>query len=200
MTVHDVHDCSSFEIILSSHFSSHLVLAYQYSASFTPIQSNIMVMLATPSTSTPSDSSRTITINEHDDKVADDEVATVGVLRLRGGPRRNRRHVVWDDDVVDNEGCDRKKSKSELKVPISRLIAGLTGGLACQFAASIINRGDSTSHLTRIPLAKTRIHRARQKLIAGNLMHMKKCLHRKKIEGRRRQLELVTGSPGVPYM
>jgi hypothetical protein len=151
-------------------------------------------MLATqqrPSTSTPNDGSRTLTIQEHDENVADDEVATVGVLRLRGGPRRNRRHVVWDDDVVDNEGCDKKKSKSELTVLILRLIAGLTRGLACQFAASIINRGNSTSHLTRIPLAQTRIHRAPQKLIAGNLMHMKKCLHRKKIEGRRRQLEFV---------
>lgn len=32
-------------------------------------------------------------------------------LRLRGGPR-NRPHVVWDEDVVDNEGLGRKKSKS----------------------------------------------------------------------------------------
>ncbi|KAI9511916.1 type 1 phosphatases regulator YPI1 [Russula earlei] len=34
----------------------------------------------------------------------------VGTLRLRGGPRNGPR-VVWDEEVVDNEGLGRKKSK-----------------------------------------------------------------------------------------
>ncbi len=34
-----------------------------------------------------------------------------GTLHLRGGPR-DRPHVVWNDDVVDNEGLGKKKSKS----------------------------------------------------------------------------------------
>lgn len=36
-----------------------------------------------------------------------------GVLRLRGGPRNTQR-VVWREDVVDNEGCGKKSSKSML--------------------------------------------------------------------------------------
>lgn len=36
--------------------------------------------------------------------------APTGTLRLRGGPR-SRPRVVWDEDVVDNEGLGRKKSK-----------------------------------------------------------------------------------------
>ena len=40
-----------------------------------------------------------------------DPAAPTGTLRLRGGPR-NRPRVVWGDDVVDNEGLGRKKSKS----------------------------------------------------------------------------------------
>jgi len=36
-----------------------------------------------------------------------------GTLRLRGGPRASP-HVAWDEDVVDNEGLGRKKSKSTM--------------------------------------------------------------------------------------
>ena len=36
---------------------------------------------------------------------------TVGVLHLRGGRRRGPR-VAWTEDVVDNEGMGKKKSKS----------------------------------------------------------------------------------------
>lgn len=36
-----------------------------------------------------------------------------GVLRLRGGPRNTQR-VVWREDVIDNEGCGKKSSKSTL--------------------------------------------------------------------------------------
>lgn len=39
------------------------------------------------------------------------EPAPTGTLRLHGGPR-SRPRVVWDEDVVDNEGLGRKKSKS----------------------------------------------------------------------------------------
>ena len=69
--------------------------------------------------STPSDSSRTVTI--HDVQPRRDIEAggsqgsaqqPVGALRLRGGPRRSRQRVAWDEDVVDNEGAGRKKSKS----------------------------------------------------------------------------------------
>jgi len=78
-----------------------------------------MSMLASgPSTSTPSDGSRTITIQdsqprEEDSPNSGDE-AEVGALRLRGGPRerrRNRPSVVWREDVVDNEHMGKKSSK-----------------------------------------------------------------------------------------
>ena len=39
--------------------------------------------------------------------------APTGTLHLHGGPR-NRPRVVWNEDVVDNEGLGRKKSKSAL--------------------------------------------------------------------------------------
>src|SRR6266702_5914434 len=37
--------------------------------------------------------------------------APAGTLHLRGG-LRNRPHVMWGEDVVDNETLGRKKSKS----------------------------------------------------------------------------------------
>ncbi|KAJ7176603.1 phosphatase inhibitor-domain-containing protein [Mycena filopes] len=78
-----------------------------------------MAFLATqrrPGTSAPGDGSRTITITdaaprEEDDGAPTDDPAPVGALHLRGGPRRTRQRVAWDDDVVDNEGCGRKSSK-----------------------------------------------------------------------------------------
>jgi protein phosphatase 1 regulatory subunit 11 len=42
----------------------------------------------------------------------------VGVLKLRGGPRRQR--VMWTDETVDNEGMGRKKSKSTSKIDVKR--------------------------------------------------------------------------------
>ncbi|TFK99356.1 phosphatase inhibitor-domain-containing protein [Pterulicium gracile] len=72
-----------------------------------------------PGTSAPGDGSRTITI--HDSQPGEDDGSgegggsgdhNGGVLRLRGGPKKKSpRRVVWDDDVVDNEGCGRKSSK-----------------------------------------------------------------------------------------
>lgn len=38
---------------------------------------------------------------------------STGVLKLRGGPSKKAK-VVWSEEVVDNEGMGRKKSKSEL--------------------------------------------------------------------------------------
>ncbi|KAF8651064.1 hypothetical protein AX16_004927 [Volvariella volvacea WC 439] len=75
-----------------------------------------------PSTISPSDGSRTITITPtpaHEDDSRDDSndrgeggsnTATVGALKLRAG-KKNTQRVVWGDDVVDNEGCGKKKSK-----------------------------------------------------------------------------------------
>ena len=66
-----------------------------------------------------SDGSRTLTVLDTQPLEGDieshpsDEVATVGALRLRGRPRRNHQRVAWGDSVVDNEGCGKKKSKSE---------------------------------------------------------------------------------------
>ncbi|KAI0671344.1 phosphatase inhibitor-domain-containing protein [Trametes maxima] len=61
----------------------------------------------------PSDGSRTITVQEHqprEDAQSEAESSTVGTLRLRGASR-NRQRVVWREDVVDNEGAGKKKSK-----------------------------------------------------------------------------------------
>ena len=52
-----------------------------------------------------------VTVAEQGDVSAQTNSAPTGTLRLRGGPR-DRPRVVWDEDVVDNEGLGRKKSKS----------------------------------------------------------------------------------------
>ena len=52
-----------------------------------------------------------VTVVEQDDVSAQTNSASTGTLHLRGGPR-DRPRVVWDEDVVDNEGLGRKKSKS----------------------------------------------------------------------------------------
>ncbi|KAF5374513.1 hypothetical protein D9615_009097 [Tricholomella constricta] len=71
-------------------------------------------MAATPSTSNPGDGSRTTTVADAAPRQANAsnarQGATIGTLRLRGGPR-NKQRVAWDEDVVDNEGCGRKSSK-----------------------------------------------------------------------------------------
>ncbi|KAI0649529.1 phosphatase inhibitor-domain-containing protein [Trametes meyenii] len=62
----------------------------------------------------PSDGSRTITVEENqpreEETQSEAESSAVGTLRLRGAPR-NRQRVVWREDVVDNEGAGKKKSK-----------------------------------------------------------------------------------------
>lgn len=79
-----------------------------------------MAFIATQSrhsTSAPGDGSRTVTITNASARPEDAETSnnpdgTLGVLRLRGGPR-SRQRVAWDEDVVDNEGCGKKSSKSK---------------------------------------------------------------------------------------
>ncbi len=63
-----------------------------------------------PSTSSPNDGSRTLTVTNAPPIEASSSVPTVGSLRLRGARRKPR--VAWSEDVVDNEGCGKKKSKS----------------------------------------------------------------------------------------
>ncbi|TFK36757.1 phosphatase inhibitor-domain-containing protein [Crucibulum laeve] len=68
-----------------------------------------------PSTSAPGDGSRTMTLTgappQEDDEIPlnPDGTPVVGALRLRGTRRTQR--VAWDEDVIDNEGCGKKKSK-----------------------------------------------------------------------------------------
>jgi hypothetical protein len=81
-------------------------------------------MYLRPYTSTPADGSRTLTAHdsppEESTVIAANPSAnetptrTVGTLRLRGGllVPATRQRVAWDEDVVDNEGCGRKSSKS----------------------------------------------------------------------------------------
>jgi protein phosphatase 1 regulatory subunit 11 len=75
------------------------------------------------STSTPNDASRTITL--HDSQPSPDDDAgnpfgvngdVVGTLRLRGAHRSDRPRVAWADEVVDNEGMGKKKSKSACRL------------------------------------------------------------------------------------
>src|SRR5258705_13540519 len=67
----------------------------------------------------PADGSRKLTItNDPTQEDSDEEQMSsegeniVGSLRLRGGHKRRQR-VAWGEDVVDNEGCGKKKSKSK---------------------------------------------------------------------------------------
>ena len=75
-----------------------------------------------PQTSAPGDGSRTVTITAANPEEAEadsqpgpsttePQPPLRSVLKLRGGPR-SRPQVQWTEDVVDNEGAGRKKSKS----------------------------------------------------------------------------------------
>ncbi|KAF8150204.1 phosphatase inhibitor-domain-containing protein [Crassisporium funariophilum] len=72
-----------------------------------------------PSTAAPAHGSRTLTITSDPIKEEDDDERgeipdgsqVVGTLNLRANTRRNRPRVAWGEDVVDNEGCGKKKSK-----------------------------------------------------------------------------------------
>ncbi|KAF4615818.1 hypothetical protein D9613_012444 [Agrocybe pediades] len=76
-----------------------------------------------PNAGTPTDGSRTMTITRDPTKehpASDDENEgqgpggqVVGTLHLRGARRAiNRPRVAWNEEVIDNEGCGKKKSKS----------------------------------------------------------------------------------------
>jgi protein phosphatase 1 regulatory subunit 11 len=77
------------------------------------------IAVAGISTSAPSDSSRTMIIEDiqprpeegspHDTSRASSPAQ--GLLRLRGAPN-SRPRVVWREDVIDNENMGRKSSKS----------------------------------------------------------------------------------------
>lgn len=81
--------------------------------------------LGPPNTNAPTHGSRTLTItatvperSDGDDDIEDNLPPANAVLMLRAEPdsRRRRQRVVWDENVVDNEGCGKKKSKSTLYV------------------------------------------------------------------------------------
>lgn len=75
------------------------------------------------------DSSRTIVIHDAapreqaiDDQDNDGRLnpAPTLVLRLQGGPatqKKKGQRVVWKEDVVDNEGCGKKSTKSMSTTP-----------------------------------------------------------------------------------
>ncbi|CAE7079855.1 unnamed protein product [Rhizoctonia solani] len=66
-----------------------------------------------PATSAPGDGSRTILIADSqpiEENSNPNSGPSNGILKLRGGPR-SRPRVMWDADVIDNEGCGKKKSK-----------------------------------------------------------------------------------------
>ncbi|KAI8447582.1 phosphatase inhibitor-domain-containing protein [Phakopsora pachyrhizi] len=59
--------------------------------------------------------SRTVTITTNDEEVNGDQPQAPATLRLRARPlqstRQSHPRVQWEDNVVDNEGLGRKKSK-----------------------------------------------------------------------------------------
>ncbi|KAF8817479.1 hypothetical protein BYT27DRAFT_6813869 [Phlegmacium glaucopus] len=76
------------------------------------------MMYTGSSTSAPGDGSRTLTITnlsreENDDEKRDNTEGSqiIGTLSLRGVQRRTGPRVAWDEDVIDNEGIGKKKSK-----------------------------------------------------------------------------------------
>ena len=76
-----------------------------------------------PQTAAPSDGSRTITVTNAqpvEDVGSGEEGSSVngenvvGVLRLQAQRTRSQGpRVAWTEDVIDNEGMGKKKSKSE---------------------------------------------------------------------------------------
>ncbi|KAF4615826.1 hypothetical protein D9613_012433 [Agrocybe pediades] len=116
-----------------------------------------------PNAGTPTDGSRTMTITrdptkEHPDSDENEEQGpggqAVGTLHLRGARRpTNRPRVAWNEDVIDNEGCGKKKSKtwsSAVRVLRDRFISHQPTRPAQPdlFAAYTTNLADSTNHQT----------------------------------------------------
>lgn len=75
-------------------------------------------------------------------------LAPGGTLHLRGG-LRDRPHVAWGEDVVDNEGLGRKKSKSTYARFALKENDAKRFGDSVQFVVSTINQGNSTNHHLR---------------------------------------------------
>jgi hypothetical protein len=104
-----------FRCLLSDHYI-HLETPLSIARVLNPYMSFLSTHM--PSTSAPGDGSRTVIITDAlprpEDESSDnlDQTSTVGTIRLRGGPRRIRQHVAWEEDVVDNEGSGKKSSKS----------------------------------------------------------------------------------------
>jgi len=81
--------------------------------------SDLTAIASGPSTSSPSDGSRTQIVHDSQPRADDgssnpshdQENTPHGVLRLRGGPK-SKPAVVWKEDVIDNENMGKKSSKS----------------------------------------------------------------------------------------
>ena len=104
----------------SAHSSSDSSSTY-HNLLFQPLRPRFAMSTrqAGPGPSAASDGSRTITVQDNqprEESHSDTDSTPVGTLRLRGA-RRNRPRVVWREDVVDNEGAGKKKSKSEHVCP-----------------------------------------------------------------------------------
>jgi len=90
------------------------------------------------STSSPTNGSRTMTITTDPVKEESSEdtsgqgssSGTARVLRLRGA-RNTEARVAWDDDVVDNEHMDKKKSKSVLLISVFLISRKQTKIIVC---------------------------------------------------------------------
>jgi hypothetical protein len=115
-----------------------------------------------PSTSVAGDGSRTLTITndptreENGDEQGDDPEGgqVIGSLHIRT-TRQTGPRVAWDEDVIDNEGFGKKKSKSNSFFFPSLKNFSIEFSSNCisslfQFAAFTINHGDSTSHHLRM--------------------------------------------------
>jgi protein phosphatase 1 regulatory subunit 11 len=70
-------------------------------------------------TPTTAHGSRTLIVEEtavqsgSEEGITSDEGELVGVLRLRGDMNSRRRRVIqWDENVIDNEHMNKKKTKS----------------------------------------------------------------------------------------
>ena len=124
-----------------------------------------------PSTSAPGDGSRTLTITndptreENGGEQGDDSEGgqIIGTLRVRT-TRQTGPRVAWDEDVIDNEGFAKKKSKSifhhlskNFSIEFSSQVFFFHLRSLFQFAAFTINHGDSTSHHLRMILLPTLI-------------------------------------------
>ena len=85
-----------------------------------PYTSPQLLPSASGSVSSQAGGSRTLTItsdpiDEHNSGDCDDQRQVVGTLKLRGAHTKKTQRkatVAWSEEVVDNEGCGRKKSKS----------------------------------------------------------------------------------------